>query len=164
MNVTLNIRDKAPELDEHLDQQEMACSDFWFYMESLLQFVDGDITIDFGDGKIIELDLGYDFFVCHDEIIDSVASVSSGDKGYRHIWFCEQGSDFYLYYETVGDGVRIEFKKGPEAGYPNRRVDEFSALVDRTSYVEAWRGIFNALSALFDEWVGAEGKGLIQFS
>lgn len=163
MNITLTVRDKMPELDEDLNQEEMECSDFWFYMESLLQFVDGDITIDFGDGKSIDLDLGYDFFVCHDEIIDSVESVLRGDKGYRHIWFCEQGSDFYLYYETVGDSVRIEFKKGPEAGYPNRQVDEFSALIDRITYIEAWRGVFSALSVLLDERVGAEGKGLVRF-
>ena len=160
MNITLNVRDKTPELDEYLDQEEMECSDFWFYMESLFQFVDGAIAIDFGDGKSIELDLRADFFVCHDEIIDSVEAVLNGLEGRCNIWFCEQGSDFYLYYETVGDFVRIEFKKG----HSNRRLDEFSALVDRTTYVEAWRGVFNALSVLFDERVGAEGKGLIQFS
>lgn len=164
MKIALHITEKAPELDEDLNQEEMELSDFEFYLESLAQFVDGAISIDFGSEKKIELDLMYDFCVCHDEIIDSVESVIRGDEGRRDIYFCEQGSDFYLHYETIGDSVLIEFKKGPEAGNPNRRVDEFSATVERKTYIEALRNLFNALGAQFDERFGASGKGTIQFN
>lgn len=151
MKIDIEIKEKPPKLDEGLNQQEMELAPFHFCIEELNQYIEGKIIITFDDEKRLELDIFYDFSVCYEDIIESIASAKNDLSGKGVIWFFEQGSDFYIHYETKYNLIEIEYKKGNSVGFPNKKTNEFRVSVSRTTYIETWRSLFKKLTELFYE-------------
>jgi hypothetical protein len=152
MKICLDITYKEPpgKVDEFLDEE---MPPFQYCLEELLgRFIKGKVIFEFSGEKKIVLDLFYDFSVCFEEIVDSVIQAKSGDTiENMSIWFCEQGSDFYMGYAIRGGSIFIAFKKGERAGLPNREMDDFFVEVNRGEYVKEWQYVFKRITDLFME-------------
>jgi hypothetical protein len=151
MNINLVISEKPAELDEFLDQDEMELPPFQFALVELSQYIDGYIKILFKNKLSIVLDLFSDFMICFDNIIDSINAAKSSYAKREEIWFCEQGSDFYLYYEVKEKKIHLTFKKGKSVGRVNKDTPDFDAEVDTLEYIKQWKDIFQKLDILFEE-------------
>ena len=151
MKLTISFEEKIAEIDGGLDEQEMELAPFNFCIEELNQYMKGKIVILFDKEKQITLDFFYDFAVCYDEILDSIISAKNKILGKDQIWFCEQGSDFYINYEIKDHLIDIEFKKGASTGNPNKNIKDFKATVDRTAYIDEWASIFSIIILKFKE-------------
>lgn len=152
MNISLEIVDKKdPECwIEDGDEVAMELSPFQFCLEELSQFVDGRIFLNFGKEEL-SLDIFSDFAVCYEEIVESIILAKSKAFKKESIYFCEQGSDFYLNYSYQGDKIEIEYKKGEEVGLPNRSIDDFKVSVCSDMYFKEWYHLFEGISILFGE-------------
>ena len=100
MNINLIIKEKSTEFDEYLNQDDMELLPFQFALLELSQYVNGYINISFKNQPSIVLDLFDDFMVCFDDIINFINATKLAHSKKEEIWFCEQGSDFYLFYEV----------------------------------------------------------------
>ncbi|WP_025119085.1 MULTISPECIES: hypothetical protein [unclassified Serratia (in: enterobacteria)] len=150
MQVKLRINEKKVELDEFLDEEEMELSPFHFSLIELSQYVNGYIDIVFSEAEKITLDLFSDFSVCFDDIVDCIKSAKLSSKKKETIWFCEQGSDFYLDYEVEGDIMVLSFRKGKGVGMINKNVSDFTVEVNKSEYIHHWMKIFEELARLFE--------------
>ncbi|OCG60389.1 hypothetical protein A9G42_11370 [Gilliamella sp. Nev6-6] len=151
MNISLVINEKPPELDEFLDQDEMELSSFEFALVELSQYINGLIHITFKNGLNVTLDLFSDFLICLDDIINSINAAKLSHTKKETIWFCEQGSDFYLYYEVKDETILLSYKQGKSTGMPNKLLHDFSIEVDSLAYIRNWENIFQALIIVFEE-------------
>lgn len=151
MEINLIINEKTIELDEFLNEDDMNSSPFIFSLAELSQYVNGHIDLAFNDMCRINLDLFSDFMVCFDDIVDSIKSARSSLSASGVIWFCEQGSDFYLSYEVSNNSIIFDFKKGVSVGAANRNVPNFSVEVNRWDYASGWIYIFQEISGIFLE-------------
>ncbi|TGB93266.1 hypothetical protein [Escherichia sp. E2748] len=111
MKIELFINEKEPEIDVDLNEQEMECSPFSFALEQLSQYVNGEIIIYFDELHKINIDLFYDFSVCLDDILKSIRNVRDNLPVDESIWFCEQGSDFYIDYKNKNELSRFIIEK-----------------------------------------------------
>ncbi|MBF7994832.1 hypothetical protein [Rahnella laticis] len=150
MQIIFQANDKLVELDPYLDQGEMGVSDFQFSLEELSQYITGRIEMRFDLNRKISLDLFYDFAVCYEEIVESVINVNNGFSNKKSIWFCEQGSDFYINYEIEGKNLLLEYKKGGCVGFPNNIIEDFTVSIDRGVYVSEWVNLFSSIVKLFE--------------
>ncbi|MFQ0827327.1 hypothetical protein AAH211_02300 [Serratia fonticola] len=150
MQIILKINEKDVELDEFLDEEEMELPPFHFSLIELSQYVNGYIYIVFNDDDEITLDLFSDFSVCFDDIVESINSAKSSSIKKETIWFCEQGSDFYLDYEIKDELMVLSFRKGNGVGMINKNVSNFTVEVNKSEYVQHWTKIFEALARLFE--------------
>lgn len=151
MNINLVISEKPAELDEFLDQDEMGLPPFQFALVELSQYIDGYIKILFKNKLSIVLDLFSDFMICFDNIIDSINAAKSSNAKREEIWFCEQGSDFYLFYEVKKKTIHLTFKKGKSIGIVNKDTPDFHVEVDTLEYIKQWKDIFQKLDIIFEE-------------
>jgi hypothetical protein len=151
MKIFLDITYKEPpgKVDEFLDEE---MPPFQYCLQEVRRFIkEAAVTLDFGEKKKIVLDLYPDFSVCFEEIVDSVIQAKNGDVVENmSIWFCEQGSDFYMGYAIRGGSIFIAFKKGKEVG-SNGEVDDFFVEVNRNEYVKEWQYVFKRITDLFME-------------
>ncbi|WP_218056297.1 hypothetical protein [Gilliamella sp. App6-5] len=151
MNINLTIKKKPTALDEYLDNDEMELPPFHFALVELSQYVEGCINITFSNGFNITLDLFCDFLICLDDIIDSINAAKSLHEKIKEIWFCEQGSDFYLYYQVKNKAISLSYKKGKSVGMPNKAIPDFLIEVSTSEYITQWENIFQKLIMLFEE-------------
>lgn len=151
MNIELITIEKPVELDEFLDQDEMELPAFEFALVELSQYINGSIKISFRNGLNIIMNLFDDFMVCFDDIIDSINTAKTTHSTKKEIWFCEQGSDFYLIYEVMGTVIDLTFKKGKEVGANNITTPDFSIQIDTFEYIKQWERVFQKLSDLFEK-------------
>jgi len=147
MKIILNTvnKEEPDDIDDFIDEE---LSPFQYHLERLRRFMTGTITLDFDEKRKIVLDIYYDLTVCFEEIVESVVLAKSRDGG-KSIWFCEQGSDFYMDYTVKNDSISIAFRKGKSAGLPNREMDDFFVEVNKKDYIEEWQQIFKAIAGLF---------------
>lgn len=151
MNINLIIKEKPTELDEYLNQDDMELPPFQFALLELSQYVNGYIDISFKSQPSIILDLFDDFMVCFDDIINSINATKFIHSKKKEIWFCEQGSDFYLFYEVKDKIIYLTFKKGKSVGLPNRNTPDFSVEVNTIEYFKQWENLFQKLSIIFEK-------------
>jgi len=147
MKIFINSINKEPpgDIDEFIDEE---LSPFQYCLEELRRFIDGTIVLDFGEGKKIVLYIYPDLTVCFEEIVESVVHAKNGDAD-ENIWFCEQGSDFYISYSIKKGSVFITFKKGTKTGFPNNEMADFFVEVNRNNYIEEWENLFKSIAGLF---------------
>lgn len=132
-----------------VSENEMETTPFHYALEALSQYVKGKVLLIFNEVDIISLDLFYDFSLCYDDIIESIVLIQKGIPVRNDIWFCDQGSDFYISYETMSPHVVISFKKGNGVGLPNKLIENFYSRIDASEYIEQWRALFYELSMAF---------------
>ncbi|WP_174870386.1 hypothetical protein [Pectobacterium polaris] len=156
MNIILEIKNKPVFLDDGLNEEDMEITAFQFAIEELSQYVTGSISLFFDNGNEIVLDLFYDFFICYDDIVNSIKLAKNKTSHKDEIWFCEQGSDFYFLYEIKGDSFILEYKKGSDVGFPNKTKEEFKVEVQVDEYFSKWRIVFEGLSLAFKEKLGKD--------
>ncbi len=150
MQIKLTVNEKNVELDEFLDEEEMELSPFHFSLIELSQYVNGYIDIVFNDDDKITLDLFSDFSVCLDDIVDSINAAKLSSIKKETIWFCEQGSDFYIDYEVKEDVMVLSFRKGKGVGMINKNVSDFTVEIYNSEYIQHWMKIFDELATLFE--------------
>ncbi|HHQ6546977.1 TPA: hypothetical protein ACSTJE_001944 [Serratia fonticola] len=150
MQIKLTINERIVELDEFLDEEEMELSPFHFSLIELSQYVNGYIDITFNDDDKITLDLLSDFSVCLDDIVDSINAAKLSSVKKETIWFCEQGSDFYLDYEVKEEVMVLSFRKGKGVGMINKNICDFTLEVNKSEYIQHWMKIFEELASLFE--------------
>ena len=151
MNINLIIKEKPTELDKYLNQEDMEVSPFEFALLELDQYVNGYINISFENKANIVLDLFNDFMVCFDCIIRSINATKFAHSKKEEIWFCEQGSDFYLFYEVKDEIIYLTFKKGKSVGLPNQNTPDFAVEVNKIEYFKQWENLFQKLSIIFEK-------------
>lgn len=151
MNINLIIKEKPTELDEYLNQDDMELPPFQFALLELSQYVNGYINISFKNQLSIVLDLFDDFMVCFDDIINSINVTKLAHSKKEEIWFCEQGSDFYLFYEVKDKIIYLTFKKGKSVGLLNRNTPDFSIKINKMEYFKQWEILFQKLSIIFEK-------------
>ncbi|MCA6955070.1 hypothetical protein [Pectobacterium polaris] len=156
MNIILEIKNKPVILDDNLNEEEMEVTAFQFAIEELSQYVTGSIILFFDNSNEIVLDLFYDFFICYDDIVDSIKLAKNKTSHKDEIWFCEQGSDFYFLYEIKGNSFILEYKKGSDVGFPNKTKDEFKVEVQVDEYFSKWRVVFDELCLVFQDKLGKD--------
>lgn len=132
-----------------VSEDEMETTPFHYALEALSPYVKGRVLLIFNEVDIISLDLFCDFSLCYDDIIESIDLIQKGVSVRNDIWFCDQGSDFHISYETMSPHVLIMFKKGNDVGFPNKIIDDFHSRIDASEYIEQWRTLFNELSMAF---------------
>ncbi|WP_323639789.1 hypothetical protein [Pectobacterium polonicum] len=151
MDIKLKINEKPIELDEFLDEEEMDLSPFGFCLVELSQYINGSIYIFVDEELNVELDLFSDFMVCFEEILDSITSAKLSIYKKWDMWFCEQGSDFHIYYEVSRNAITLSYVKGREIGIINRSIPDFSIQIDSLEYVRVWENIFKSLIFIFEK-------------
>ncbi|AFI92031.1 hypothetical protein EXT68_21810 [Pectobacterium parmentieri] len=151
MEIKLKVNKKPIEPDEFLNEEEMELSPFHFFLVELSQHLNGFIDIIFNDKLNIRLDLFSDFSVCLEDIIYSINAAKTNHCEREEIWFCEQGSDFYIYYKVNGNRLSLSYKKGEEVGGINKEMPDFIVHVDTSEYIEKWRNVFQELRILFEQ-------------
>lgn len=143
---------------DDITEEEMETSRFQYLLSRLTQYFDGIIILLFNGCSKITLDLSSDFSVCYEEIVESIIRAEKKENCKETIWFCEQGSDFYIIYEVNGENIFIEFKKGNEVGLPNCNEKDFKINISTSEYVKEWQCVLNKLckevELFFDEKVG----------
>lgn len=150
MNIALEVKDrKHIKLDDCLNQNEMEISGFHFSLEELSQYVTGSVNIFIDYEKCIKLDIFSDFSLCYEEIVESVNHAKHDEVIKNSIWFCEQGSDFYINYEIGRDSVFLEYKKGKGVGKPNNKIDDFIVTINKDDYIREWNELFQEIIDLF---------------
>lgn len=150
MEIKLIKNEKPIELDEFLDEDEMEMTPFHYSLIELSQYINGSINIIFKGELNIKLDLFSDFSVCLDDIIDSINAAKSYYYYKEKIWFCEQGSDFYLHYEVNNEMIILSYKKGRSVGMSNIDMDDFIVEVSKSEYIQKWTTIFQELCTTFE--------------
>ncbi|AOR62477.1 hypothetical protein [Pectobacterium wasabiae] len=151
MEIKLKVNKKPVEPDEFLNEEEMELSPFHFSLVELSQYLNGFIDITFNDKLNVRLDLFSDFSVCLEDIIDSINAAKTRNCKSEEIWFCEQGSDFYIYYKVNENRLSLSYKKGPGVGGINREMSDFIVHIDTSEYIEKWTSIFQELRIIFEQ-------------
>ena len=156
MKIVLEMLDIPVSETIDVSEDDMETTPFHYALEELSQYINGRVLLISNEGKVISLDLFYDFSLCYDEIVESIELIQNGFFVRNEIWFCDQGSDFYISYENMPSHVLIEFKKGKGVGLPNKKIENFHSLINGSEYVEEWRHVFSELSKAFKIWLKKE--------
>lgn len=150
METIFNIKYKNPigDIDNDIDDE---LTHFQYALEELRRYVDCEFFIKLKDTYKVNIDLYPDITVCYEEIVKSIKRVKNNWTGKDDIWFCEQGSDFYFYYDINDKGVELEYKKGPDVGIYNGKIPDMKLSISKIEYVQVWETLFEKLSMLIEE-------------
>lgn len=151
MKLNLEVKEKIVELDEVMNEEEMELPPFQFALEELSQYINGSIEVLFNNGNSIYLDLFYGFSICYEDIVESCLRVITNCNCSDYIWFCEQGDDFYFYYDIKEEALDLSYKKGADAGNYYKSIPDFTIEIPKLEYINEWKKIFQKLSELFEE-------------
>ncbi|NUF50228.1 hypothetical protein [Gilliamella sp. ESL0250] len=150
METIFNIKYKNPigDIDNDIDDE---LTPFQYALEELRRYVDCEFFIKLKDDYKVNLDLYPDITICYEEIVKSVKRVKNNWTGKGDIWFCEQGADFYFYYDIKDKGVELEYKKGPDVGIYNGKIPDMKLVISKLEYIQIWETLFKELSTLIEE-------------
>ncbi len=125
-----------------VDEYEDA-SDLLLILEEFKFLYIGYLILDFGDGRILEVDYDFEFIVEHEEFLDIIEFIEDENRNECSIWVCEQGSDYYINHYKKKDGyILIEIKKGPDS---SSFLNEFCVMVPVDDYKNEWIRLYREL-------------------
>ncbi|OCG19355.1 hypothetical protein [Gilliamella sp. WF3-4] len=144
----VNYQNPIGDIDDDIDDE---LTPFQYALEELRRYAEPEFYIKLKGDYRVHFYIYADITACYEDIVKSVKRVKNNWTGKDDIWFCEQGSDFYFYYEIKDKGVELEYKKGPDVGIYNGKIPDMKLFISKLEYIQVWETLFKELSTLIEE-------------